>query len=218
MRDTRKGARYFESYIEYQKGRIEKKKQKLSVSNGSVKERVSRTLLMYQIDMLVAKFSYNATGQELTDLINEICDTAKNLRSLDYEQLQIILSISVMTGNSSDKIITLIRGQSMLIDSDKLLHCLAAYICDRSVEWSGTFLYDIFSALDSIDRAGDRQKVLSDYLNSWYSNHKDFAWYDSDKNDKNTYVGYWSFESAALSVIFKVSDDELKKNPYYPSI
>lgn len=61
----------------------------------------------------------------------------------------------------------------------------------------------------------DREKFLKTYVSKkWYQTHKDASWYNSHKSTANIYVGYWSFEVAAVAKIYGVPDS--KEWPYYP--
>lgn len=219
MRDTRKNSRYFEQYIAYQKQRIDQKEEKLSGCNDAAKrERVCLSLFTFDLDMLVAEFSYGAGADILSDMIDSICEVGLSLKSIHHESLLIIMSVAVMVNNRSKDVINLFEKNKNVVDEDKLLNCLATYLSDKKIVWSGKLKYNIYSKLDSIDIAEDKEKVILDYLSDWYAKRKDFAWYGTDKSNKDTYVGYWSFESAALAKIFKMEDSRLKKNVYYPSL
>lgn len=61
----------------------------------------------------------------------------------------------------------------------------------------------------------DREKFLKTYISKkWYRAHKDASWYNSHKSTANIYVGYWSFDVAAVAKIYNVPDS--KDWPYYP--
>lgn len=61
----------------------------------------------------------------------------------------------------------------------------------------------------------DREKFLKTYVSKkWYQAHKDASWHNSHKSTANIYVGYWSFEVAAVAKIYGVPDD--KGWLYYP--
>ena len=58
---------------------------------------------------------------------------------------------------------------------------------------------------------------LKEYLlEKWYEIHRECAWYDSHKSNKNVYYGYWSFEAGAIAKILNLDDSSLKDVPYYP--
>ena len=62
----------------------------------------------------------------------------------------------------------------------------------------------------------NREDAMLLYLNNWYENHAEHAWYDSHLRDTDTYCGYWSFEAAAIAKILRLNEDKLKNSVYYP--
>ena len=61
----------------------------------------------------------------------------------------------------------------------------------------------------------EREIFLKSYITKkWYQTRKEASWYNSHKSAANIYVGYWSFEVAAVAKIYSVPDS--KKWPYYP--
>lgn len=219
MRDIRKDEKYFENYISYQRTRIEKKKDKLSSCDDAGKrERISMNLLGYDIGMLVASFSYGVHEDKMSEMVDDICDVSANLDNINHETIMIVLSVAIMVQNRSEHIMSFIKKNSDEILRDKLLNCLAEYLTENKAVWTGELRFSVYKKLDEINTAKDKEALLQDYLSDWYSNRRDFAWYNTDKSDKDTYVGYWSFETAALVKIFKVKDNNLKKNQYYPSL
>lgn len=218
MRDKRKSADYFNAYIDYQKDRISKKIEKLSDSKGdsSKVERINQSLLKYQTDMVYVQFSVGADKNKLSGYLKDVLKTASEIRSIDYETLLSLLSLSVMLEVRTDSL-SLIDKHCDVIQNDKILNCLANYIQKGKVVWEGRYaIKGLYEKLDDLAKATAKENILIEYLSDWYDAHKDFAWYDSHKNDKDTYVGYWSFESAALAKIMGVDETKLKSNAYYP--
>lgn len=218
MRDKRMSLDYFNSYIDYQVGRINKKMAKLSESEGnSAKvQRINQSLLKYKTDMVYAKFSVGADKHELSNYLEDALKTASQTNSVDYETLLILLSLSVMLGtkNGSYEFITQHRDA---IKNDKILNCLANYIESGKIVWEGDFtIKRLYDSLDNLANAADKASIMIAYLTDWYDAHDDFAWYDSHNNNKDTYVGYWSFESAALAKVMGIDESKLKGNEYYP--
>ena len=104
-----------------------------------------------------------------------------------------------------------------MIDKDRLLKFLTTYLEKSTVIWEGEFIIpDIYSKLKDIGVSANKESILLEYLNDWYTDRKDTSWYDSDKGSNETYVGYWSFECAAIAKAMKIDDDRLKENVYYP--
>ena len=218
MRDKRKNEAYYNVYIDYQEKRIRKKSDKLAVSVGdSAKvQRISRSLLNYQLDMVCAQFSAGADKNKLSKYLEEAIKTASQVDNLEYETLLNLLSLSVMMEIKAG-CLEFITKHVDVIQNDKLLNCFAKYIQNNEVCWNGKFVIKgLYSSLDDLGNKIDKQSVLNNYLLVWYDAHKDFAWYDSHMNDKDTYVGYWSFEGAALAKIMKIDETQLANNEYYP--
>jgi len=219
IRDERKDAKYFEAYIAYQTDRIREKIDKLSACGDNAKaDRIRLSLLNYQIDMFFAKFSYGADSAELKGVLNGALGTAASMPEVDYESLLNMLSASVLLGKN-DKVTALIEGHRNTIHEDKLLNCLASFVENGSVTWDGEFaVKTAFECLKELGTSENKEELLKAYLDTWYETHSDASWYDSHKSDKGTYVGYWSFESAALARIFRVNNEKLKTSRYFPQL
>lgn len=220
MRDKRKSADYFKSYIEYQADRIKKKSDKLSASIGDRAKtaRINQSLIRFKADMLYAQFSRGAGRDDLIKYLEDTLETASVLDSLDYETLLNLLSISVMLDEKED-VFALIDKHDEIIHKDKLLNFLATYIEKGTISWDGILtIKGLYNSLNNIATSDNKEEILSSYLSGWYDNHRDFSWYDSDKSDKDTYVGYWSFESAAIASIWKIDDKKLSSNQFYPKL
>lgn len=218
MRDKRKDLSYFNSYIEYQECRIKKKTAKLADNNGnSMKiEKINQSLLMYKSDMLYAQFSVGADKNELLLYLDDALQTASQLNTIDYETLLNLLSIAVML-EAKNSCMEVIEKHKELVQKDKLLNALAKYIESGRFVWMGKFLIgELYNILDNLVGEAEKESIMKIYLGNWYTAHKDFAWFDSHKNDKDTYVGYWSFESAALVKIIGMDEIKIKDKEYYP--
>ena len=218
MRDKRKSKDYFNSYIDYQENRISKKLSKISdnVGNSAKVERINQSLLKFEVDMVYAQFSTGADKDKLSNYLEDALKTASQVVSIDYETLLNLLSLSVILGTKSGTSELIVRHGDM-VQNDKILSCLAKYIESGKAVWEGSFtIKGLYDSLDNLVNVADKEGMMTDYLSDWYDAHKDFAWYDSHKNDKDTYVGYWSFESVALAKVMGIDENKLKGNEYYP--
>lgn len=217
MRDKRKDQKYFEAFISFQRTRIEQKESKLKECKDAGKAaRINMSLLKYKIDLLIAEFSYGAKETELKDFLESAAKTAGGIKNVDYESLLVIFSLAVLMKDSKD-IAAVIENNSVVIEKDKLLFCLEQKILNDDAVWEGKLTYpSVFGELNSIK--DNSETTIQVYLENWYENHKSFSWYDSHNKTTDTYVGYWSFEAAALAQIFQVNDSSFRQNPYYPII
>lgn len=220
IRDDLKDAKYFEKYIAYQTDRISKKKEKLAAcGNDEVKaDRIRLSLLKYQLDMLFAKFSAGEGKIVLGNVLEEALDTACTMNDVDYESLLNLLSVAIFLDKEKE-VSPLIKRHNEVIVKDKLLNCLAVFSENGSRLWNGEFqIKKVFDNLNDLDLSSDKTATLQSYLDVWYDLHAEASWYDSHKEESETYVGYWSFESAALVKIFELDNRKLKTNRYFPSL
>ncbi|MCD8109564.1 MAG: DUF1911 domain-containing protein [Clostridiales bacterium] len=222
MRDNRKSKEYFEKYLEYQRERIQKKESKLQECQGDTDraQRIYRSLMNYQIDLYFAEFSYGAEKERLGEILKSMLETACAMDHPDYETLLNLLSISIVMDCSEYSLLLdkLLNKQNSVIHDDKLLNLFACFIGGNELSWRGSFVSrEVYGELDHI-LGNDIEVVLEKYLAGWYVHRKDMAWYDSHKGTNDTYVGYWSFEAAALAIVFDVDDQRLKNSPYYPVV
>lgn len=218
IRDKRKDDNYFRAYIGYQIERISKKEKKLVACNGdkSKVDRINLSLVKFKGDLVFAAFSSGYEKNQLKGFLQSAIDTASDMSQLDYELLLNFLALSVILDDDMDvkKLITQHKG---FIYKDKLLKFLASYLESGEVIWEGEFVIsELYDKIECIDSVNDKEGVLCSYLEDWYSAHKGFSWYESDKGIFGTYVGYWSFESAAIAKIYKIAEERLRENVYYP--
>lgn len=220
IRDKRKDKNYFDTYIAYQSDRIMNKTKKIITAQGDSDkiERINLSLIKYKVDMLIAQFSAGADAESLERYLKDAVDTVLDMHKVDYESVLVLMSISIiLSDNESIKSIT--EKHKAFILEDKLLKMISIFAEQGEIHWDGKFIVPgVFDGLENICNSSDKEKVLLDYLFGWYDNRRDTSWYESDKRSNETYVGYWSFESAALAKIFSVSENKLKQNIFYPVI
>jgi len=61
------------------------------------------------------------------------------------------------------------------------------------------------------------QASLKQYLEQdWYTKKNLEEDYNAHKRNDNSYIGYWSFESGAITKIMGLDDNSFKNNEYYP--
>lgn len=220
IRDNRKDKKYFDSYIAYQADRISKKTEKITTVQGdfSKRDRINLSLIKYKVDMLIAQFSVGADAKSLEKYLKDAVNTAFDMQKLDYESALVLMSISIILSDH-ESIRKISEKHKTFISEDKLLNMMSVFAESGKLFWNGKFIVpEVFDGLENIFDSPDKEKLLLDYLFGWYDNHKDASWYESDKRSNDTYVGYWSFESAALAKIFSISENKLKQNIFYPII
>lgn len=209
---------YFEKYLDYQYSRIERKVAKIDTADVDKKQRILVSLTGYEIDLLKAEFSFGATCDDMKTLLNKAIITVNEYENMTYEDLLILLSLSIIV-NDSREAKKLVDIHSEKVKGDRLLNLFSRYICDKTVEWNENLqLCKEFEGLNNVFESDEKENALINYLNEWYAKFSEYAWYDSHLRDTDTYCGYWSFESAAIATILGLNDSELKSCEYYPSL
>lgn len=220
MRDKRKDSKYFVAYLDYQYLRIEKKTAKLKEcgADEAKKQRILVSMTNYELDLLRAEFSNGATKSSLKVLLSKAIDIIKDYKNPTIEDVQTLLSLAIILGAENDAK-KIVEAHKDIISSDRLLKCLAGYVSNQKVEWNQSLdISDAYVGLDGVFSSDKKEAELAKYLDGWYEDRKGYAWYDSHLGDSDTYCGYWSFESAAVSKMLDLDETQLKKNEYYPII
>lgn len=63
----------------------------------------------------------------------------------------------------------------------------------------------------------EQPALIKEYLANWYKNMKDFINYDAHKaKGEGGFEGYWSFETAAVVLIYNIDDSSFRDMDFYP--
>jgi hypothetical protein len=66
-------------------------------------------------------------------------------------------------------------------------------------------------------RGEEQVALVKEYLSNWYKNMKDFINYDAHKaKGEGGFEGYWSFETAAVVVLYNIDDSSFRDMDFYP--
>lgn len=218
MRDMRKSKEYFQTFLDYQYSRIEKKMAKLKDSDNAKQQRILVSLTGFETDLLKAEFSAGASKENLKTLLIRALDICRVYKDITYGDVLDLLALSIMVGLSHD-VKKFIEANHELVSHDRLLNCLAEYIGGNKCSWDlNLSLKAEFAGLNDVFGAEDKETAMKTYLKEWYINHAKYAWYDSHLKDTDTYCGYWSFESAAVAKILGLKEEMLVELVYYPVI
>ncbi|MEO9511329.1 MAG: PoNe immunity protein domain-containing protein [Flavobacteriaceae bacterium] len=143
-----------------------------------------------------------------------------------YEQVLSILSVCFLLNSSSDHF----NKIAQLIDRDRVQDLLFEFIIRQKVNGRKELVTEsyqkyfkipeTYKGLREAIKESDKRKVtqlIDKFITKeWYSNHKEFGWYESHKKDNEAYTGYWSFETAVIVVILNIDDTNFRDNEYYP--
>jgi len=69
----------------------------------------------------------------------------------------------------------------------------------------------------TVAAAAERERLIRQYLESWYKAMKSAYWHDAHKGpDGGGFFGYWAMEVAGVVKAFKVDDAAFRNMRYYP--
>lgn len=140
-------------------------------------------------------------------------------RKYGYIELIKVLSLAVLFEVDRSDIFELEKKLISEKFDDYLVNFLIQKI-DSTWERKGEeFEFKVYDCLKQIlekDREIACEELKEYLLEKWYEIHRECAWYDSHKSNKNVYCGYWSFEAGAIAKILNLDDSSLKDVPYYP--
>lgn len=222
MRDRRKTAAYFEAYIACEKGRLEKKLEKVNAcTDREQAARVWNSIFLYRMNLLLASFSAGADRDELKELYEAACEAACRISSLSYGDALVLSCFSVMLGSFSA-----MKPVAGLFESvftmDKLLGGLRSYPESGHAVWQGEYRFpEVYGALDAVLEAGTKEageKALLSWMETWYDKCGDCAWHGTLESANDVYYGYWCLEAAALAIIFGFDTERLSGNEYFPAV
>ena len=90
---------------------------------------------------------------------------------------------------------------------------------DGLIEYYMTYLFHdmvvpFHSILEYQNMIEDTYESVAKAQGFWYYTHSDAPWYNN--HNKDTYKGYWSFDTAATCKIKGIYDERLKELEYFP--
>lgn len=227
MRDRIKDEHYFNSLIQKEKESIimfEDAVKKTTLEKGELNRgtRNGYNILINsyekEINLLYSFGEDLATIQEVYKKLllyySKMWD-----RKYGYIELIKVLSLAVLFEVDRSDIFELEKKLISEKFDDYLVNFLIQKI-DSTWERKGEeFEFKVYDCLKQIlekDREIACEELKEYLLEKWYEIHRECAWYDSHKSNKNVYYGYWSFEAGAIAKILNLDDSSLKDVPYYP--
>lgn len=107
-----------------------------------------------------------------------------------------------------------------LLESEKIDYLAIKYIFDNSSEANYENLikqlnlmkdFKIYNELFKYASSNNCENEIKVFMNEkWYDLCSDFSWYESHKNNNDTYVGYFSFVASAIIKHNKIDSKNIK--------
>lgn len=236
MRDMLKDETYWAEYLETQERRIARFSTQAEL--GSVAEYRQAHLLNLRVDKVYALYSSGAPVSALAREYALALDVALVLPTLIYGKLTWLLEMAVLL--DVDIVST---GQCALLrekvdagmqsnDLDHLDSCgddlwvgvLESYfshnncpVAEKRMLFPGNETFATLVTEIQQVPVLEAERLIRSHMKVWYKLHRDYAWYDSHKNQNNIYAGYWAFDCAALAKLCGLSGAALWGIKFFPA-
>ena len=197
--------------------------QRYSKDNKSIIEGTYLANFRYEMEDIRAKYSL---GEEISvieeDFHNAIYDL-ENTGSREIGYLSLIWMISLGILLETDK--KNIERLKKIVDTKNMNDAVIDFLLCASdigyIKMTNRYYKESSYAktreiieLAQTDKK-EASKRLQTYMEKeWFKGHYDYEWKNAHKEPG--YVGYWSFETAALVKILELDDTSLKDNNHYP--
>ncbi|MFJ5789250.1 PoNi-like cognate immunity protein [Lysinibacillus sp. NPDC093197] len=178
---------------------------------------------IYESENIIAKYSL---GEEISALEENFYHAIYDLehtgtRKVGYIYLLWMVSLGILLETKKENLERL--GQ--IIESKNISDSLIDYLlCASNIGYSritnGYFKENPYSKTREIIELAqtdkkEASKRLQTYMEKeWFKGHYDYDWKNAHKEPG--YVGFWSFETAALAKILELDDTSLINNNHYP--
>ena len=215
--------------------------QWLSGRDEAALVRLTHARCDYAIDLLSISYSAGAAIAELRDVFphvvayfeeyalytqafNRTAEGARinapviYLQDTDFQVANRLLCFAILLGHTGliPRIMALLDYNNRVRDG--LLERIASLYTERPAPLPDdcTRHLPYCMALPIFDaQPGDRPGLVKAYLLDWYQASRDEPYYDSH-SWSSSFLGYWAWEAAAITVALRVDDQSYRDRPFYP--
>ena len=169
-----------------------------------------RFMVINYEDLLRVGYSLGKDVQELFPYYQGILSNLKEVASegVPFDLAVDIFALGVLYSERKEEFLDDLQAIYEQMDhTDGLIEYYMVYLFhDKIVPFHSILEYQnmIEDAYESVAKA----------QGFWYYSHSDAPWYNN--HTKDTYVGYWSFDTAATCKIKGIFDERLKDLEYFP--
>ncbi|MEI3611236.1 PoNi-like cognate immunity protein [Pseudogracilibacillus sp. SO30301A] len=179
--------------------------------------------LLYGMNNVRAKFSIGKNVHTIEKDFEEAINDLENIGRKEVGYLNLLWTISLGILLETDKLN--MERLAKVIESQNVEDFVIDYLlCASDIGWTkirNTYDKEIPYAktkeiieLAEADKKGASKRLQTYMENEWFQGHYDYEWRNAHKEPG--YVGFWSFETAAIAKILELDDSSLKDNNHYP--
>ncbi len=191
--------------------------------NKSIIEESYLSNFSSKIDVIRGKYSLGQSNISIENDFNCAISDLDYIGNREVAYLKLLWAISLGLLLETDKqnmkrLATIVENQNV---EDFVIDYL---LCASDIGWTkirNVFIEEVpytntkeIIELAETDKQAASKRLQTYMENEWFQGHYDYEWRNAHK--RRGYVGFWSFETAAIAKILKLDDSSLKNNNHYP--
>ena len=210
IRDKHKDQAYFERRLNRVQERLKKKTSKTKDIMKDYLQVHYQFLVLFNEELVKLSYSIGAEKEEIFPYYQGILSHLKVIASegVPFDLAVNIFALGVLYSERKEEFLDDLKAIYEQMDhTDGLIEYYMVYLFhDKIVPFHSILEYQnmIEDTYESVAKAQD----------FWYYSHSDAPWYNN--HTKDTYKGYWSFDTAATCKIKGIYDERLKDLEYFP--
>ena len=210
IRDRIKTEEYFQEAFEWYSESLRKKLERFyKVKPENLSDHFRFRVINYE-DLLRVGYSLGKDVQELFPYYQGILSNLKEvaLEGVPFDLAVDIFALGVLYSERKEEFLDDLKAIYEQMDhTDGLIEYFIVYLFHDKI-------VPFHSILEYQNMIEDTYESVAKAQGFWYYSHSDAPWYNN--HTKDTYVGYWSFDTAATCKIKGIFDERLKDLEYFP--
>lgn len=210
LRDKIQTKEYFQEAFEWYSESLRKKLERFDKVNPENLSNHFRFRVINYEDLLRVGYSLGKDVQELFPYYQGILSNLKEVASegVPFDLAVDIFALGVLYSERKEEFLDDLKAIYEQMDhTDGLIEYYMVYLFHDKI-------VPFHSILEYQNMIEDTYESVAKAQGFWYYSHSDAPWYNN--HTKDTYVGYWSFDTAATCKIKGIFDERLKDLEYFP--
>ena len=210
LRDKHKDYAYFEKRLNRLQERL---KRKISKSKDIKKDYLEvhyQFLVLFNEELVKLSYSIGASKEEIFPYYQGILSSLKKVASegVSFYRAVDVFALGVLYSERKEEFLDDLKDIYEQMDhTDGLIEYFMVYLFHDKI-------VPFHSILEYQNMIEDTYESVAKAQGFWYYSHSDAPWYNN--HTKDTYKGYWSFDTAATCKIKGIYDKRLQELEYFP--
>ena len=210
LRDKHKDQSYFEKRLNRVQVRLKRKASKSKEIQKDFLEVHYQFLVQFNEELVKLSYSIGASKEEIFPYYQGILSNLKLIASegVPFDLAVNIFALGVLYSERKEEFLDDLKAIYEQMDhTDGLIEYYMVYLFHDKI-------VPFHSILEYQNMIEDTYESVAKAQGFWYYSHSDAPWYNN--HTKDTYKGYWSFDTAATCKIKGIYDERLKDLEYFP--